>query len=98
MAAAYGDHPETAVPRMRWALSTVERLYPPAWRHPVRALRTRIEVAAEQLHTASDAYAERHGLTFEVLSWGRRRYSHPAMNTVLAARARACPPKPRWKR
>jgi hypothetical protein len=27
LAAAYGDHPELAAPRMRWARSTVEGLY-----------------------------------------------------------------------
>jgi hypothetical protein len=27
MAAAYGDHPETAAPRMRWALRVVDQLY-----------------------------------------------------------------------
>jgi hypothetical protein len=27
MAAAYGDHPETAAPRMRWARSVVQRTY-----------------------------------------------------------------------
>jgi hypothetical protein len=27
VAAAYGDHPETAVPRMRWARQTVQSLY-----------------------------------------------------------------------
>jgi len=98
MAAAYGERPETAVPRMRWALSTVSLLYPPAWRHPVRALRARVEHVAEQLHTASDAYAERHGLTFEPLPWGRRRYHHPVMTAELAAPARAAQPKPRWSR
>ena len=29
VAAEYGDHPELAVPRMRWALDVVARLYPP---------------------------------------------------------------------
>jgi hypothetical protein len=28
VAAAYGDHPETAVPRMRWARCVIEQLYP----------------------------------------------------------------------
>lgn len=28
VAAAYGDHPEVAQPRMRWALATVDALYP----------------------------------------------------------------------
>ena len=28
MAAEYGDHPETAVPRMRWALQVVARVFP----------------------------------------------------------------------
>jgi hypothetical protein len=28
VAAAYGERPETAVPRMRWALSTVGGVYP----------------------------------------------------------------------
>jgi hypothetical protein len=28
VAAAYGDHPELAVRRMRWALTSVEALYP----------------------------------------------------------------------
>ncbi|MEU8660097.1 hypothetical protein [Actinoplanes philippinensis] len=32
MAAEFGDHPELAVPRMRWALETVTRLYPPRHR------------------------------------------------------------------
>jgi Arc/MetJ family transcription regulator len=27
VAAAYGDHPETAVPRMRWARCVVDQLY-----------------------------------------------------------------------
>ena len=27
VAAAYGDHPETALPRMRWAISLVENIY-----------------------------------------------------------------------
>ncbi|MFJ8827811.1 hypothetical protein ACIREE_39525 [Streptomyces sp. NPDC102467] len=30
LAAAYGDRPETAVPRMRWALDQVRTLYPRA--------------------------------------------------------------------
>ncbi|WP_433832694.1 hypothetical protein ACQP2E_16790 [Actinoplanes sp. CA-015351] len=29
MAAEYGDHPEAAAARMRWALATVARVYPP---------------------------------------------------------------------
>ena len=29
VAAAYGDHPETAAPRMRWARTLVEQLYRP---------------------------------------------------------------------
>jgi len=29
VAAAYGDHPETAAPRMRWARSVVETTYGP---------------------------------------------------------------------
>ncbi len=28
VAAEFGDHPETAAPRMRWALAVVRRLYP----------------------------------------------------------------------
>jgi hypothetical protein len=28
VAGEYGEHPETAAPRMRWALSTVEAFYP----------------------------------------------------------------------
>jgi len=28
VAAAYGDHPETAAPRMRWARQVVQRTYP----------------------------------------------------------------------
>jgi hypothetical protein len=27
VAAAYGDHPDTAVPRMQWALAVVENIY-----------------------------------------------------------------------
>lgn len=40
VAAAYGEHPETAVPRMRWARSAIEHTYssaasnPPAGRRP----------------------------------------------------------------
>lgn len=30
VAAAYGDRPETAVPRMRWARQTIDAIYPPA--------------------------------------------------------------------
>src|SRR5277367_5002054 len=30
LAAAYGEHPEAAVPRMRWALETIEGIYPQA--------------------------------------------------------------------
>jgi hypothetical protein len=29
LAVAYGDHPETAAPRMRWARGMVEMLFPP---------------------------------------------------------------------
>src|SRR3954463_1133225 len=39
LAGAYGEHPETAAPRMRWALAVVHTLYthPPApWRPPHR--------------------------------------------------------------
>jgi hypothetical protein len=32
VAAAYGDHPETAAPRMRWARGVVETVYAPASR------------------------------------------------------------------
>jgi hypothetical protein len=28
LAGEYGDHPETAVPRMRWALAAIRALYP----------------------------------------------------------------------
>lgn len=28
VAAEFGDHPETAAPRMRWALAVVRKLYP----------------------------------------------------------------------
>ncbi|HEX5205368.1 hypothetical protein ACFQS1_26605 [Paractinoplanes rhizophilus] len=28
VAAEYGDHPEVAVPRMRWALGMIDRMYP----------------------------------------------------------------------
>ena len=28
LAAAYGDHPETAVPRMKWARQTIEAMRP----------------------------------------------------------------------
>lgn len=39
VAAEYGDHPELAVPRMRWALEVVTLLYPPRHaRRPVWAL------------------------------------------------------------
>jgi len=34
VAAAYGDRPETAAPRMRWARSLVEMVYAPAARQP----------------------------------------------------------------
>ncbi|MFC4070086.1 hypothetical protein [Actinoplanes subglobosus] len=33
VAAEFGDHPELALPRMRWALDTVALLYPPRRRH-----------------------------------------------------------------
>ncbi|MEV0902233.1 hypothetical protein [Actinoplanes sp. NPDC049802] len=36
VAAEYGDHPEVAVPRMRWALSVVEVLYPARRDRPER--------------------------------------------------------------
>jgi len=36
VAAAYGAHPETAVPRMRWALRVVRRVYCPGPDAPVR--------------------------------------------------------------
>ncbi len=29
VAAAYGEHPETAVPRMRWARQTIDAIYSP---------------------------------------------------------------------
>jgi hypothetical protein len=32
VAAAYGDHPETAAPRMRWARGVIETVYAPASR------------------------------------------------------------------
>ncbi|GIE31162.1 hypothetical protein Ait01nite_042070 [Actinoplanes italicus] len=38
VAAEYGDHPELAVPRMRWALATVTLLYPPRGRRQSWAL------------------------------------------------------------
>jgi hypothetical protein len=35
LAAAYGERPETAAPRMRWALRTVKGLYDQTGRHTV---------------------------------------------------------------
>jgi hypothetical protein len=40
VAAAYGDRPETAAPRMRWARSLVETVYAPAARQPAADLRS----------------------------------------------------------
>lgn len=112
VAAEFGEHPETAALRMQWALETVERVYgaapaeqmgetsppaPPVWRHPIHALRARVEFAAEQLRTLSDDYAEAHGIAFTVLPWGTRRYSHPDVDAVLAARP-AYQPVRRWAR
>ena len=42
MAAAYGDYPESAAPRMRWALAMVSRDF----RHPARA-KTQVEPEKE---------------------------------------------------
>jgi hypothetical protein len=113
MAGEFGEHPEVAVPRMRWALETVERVYGdaaaepaepvgerpalPGWNTPIRALRARVERAADELHTASDSYADWAGLTYEVLPWGTRRYSHPAVDAMLAARPVHQPDR-RWAR
>src|SRR2546430_6384154 len=44
VAAAYGDHPELAAPRMRWARSVVESLY--QRRLPVRAAQPVLVAAA----------------------------------------------------
>ncbi|MEU4624999.1 hypothetical protein AB0G04_34130 [Actinoplanes sp. NPDC023801] len=38
VAAEFGDHPELALPRMRWALATVSLLYPPRGRRQRWAL------------------------------------------------------------
>jgi hypothetical protein len=38
VAAEYGDHPDLAVPRMRWALELVRDLYPARPRHSGWAL------------------------------------------------------------
>jgi len=35
----FGDHPDTAVARMRWALATVRMVYPPPSMTPVPSLR-----------------------------------------------------------
>jgi hypothetical protein len=39
VASAYGDHPETAAPRMRWARGVVDQLYAPQTRHTSAAPR-----------------------------------------------------------
>ena len=39
MAGEFGDHPDTAVARMRWALATVRMVYPPPSMTPVPSLR-----------------------------------------------------------
>jgi hypothetical protein len=31
LAAAYGDHPDTAVPRMKWARQTIDAMRPAGW-------------------------------------------------------------------
>ena len=113
VAAEFGEHPETAAPRMRWALETIERAYSPAppsedadpgerpelpgWQTPIQAVRARVEQWAAELHTASDDYAESAGLEYEALPWGTRRYSHPDMNAALAARPPYQPVR-RWAR
>jgi hypothetical protein len=114
VAAEFGEHPETAAPRMRWALDTIERVYSPApaaedadpagerpelpgWQNPVQALRARVEQWAAELHTASDDYAADAGLTYAVLPWGTRRYSHPDMDAALAVRPPYQPIR-RWAR
>jgi hypothetical protein len=33
VAAEFGDHPDLALPRMRWALDTIALLYPPRRHH-----------------------------------------------------------------
>ena len=38
-AAEFGDHPDTAVARMCWALATVRRVYPPPSMTPAPSLR-----------------------------------------------------------
>jgi hypothetical protein len=38
-AGEYGDHPDTAVARMRWALTTVRMVYPPPSMTPAPSLR-----------------------------------------------------------
>jgi hypothetical protein len=47
VAEEFGSHPETAVPRMTWALQTVRSTYPTRRQEPVRLARlTRTRVAA----------------------------------------------------
>jgi hypothetical protein len=49
VAAAYGDYPELAAPRMRWARSLVEELYPHRMPHrPSRATRPTGSAAGTQ--------------------------------------------------
>jgi hypothetical protein len=38
-AAEFGDHPDTAVARMCWALATIRAVYPPSSMAPVASLR-----------------------------------------------------------
>jgi hypothetical protein len=38
VAGEFGDHPETAVRRMTWALATIRATYPTTPRRPVRTL------------------------------------------------------------
>jgi len=53
MAAAYGDYPESAVSRTRWARRIVDTVYPPRARRLVRARRTAHRIAASHSPVAA---------------------------------------------
>jgi hypothetical protein len=56
VAAAYGEHPETAAPRMRWALGVIVATYPPRQHglvpRPARSGSARIDAASHQTVSA----------------------------------------------
>jgi hypothetical protein len=63
VAAAYGEHPETASARMRWARQVVEALYPPRIWPPEAARLTRVvsQAAARQAADTASGTAGTEG-------------------------------------